>query len=451
MPVGVDGSFEMVISMSDMRTMDTILEERPDIYFSIETGPLKGFRSKTIKDILVLQTSPVTGISNTTIDLQDVTVFRDQGIYFSLEGRLCSLGGTGLSNARIAVVSDDWFRDDLIGVGHTDKTGKFRLSFTRDEFNQEWGMEKDKPRLYIVVSTWSERDQKLLAFETIEFFDLCFELGHEDLGDICLSQWAEGKPLFDPEMDHTPGWSKQVARLNIDEDLVNECLVEITPLVEQLTGWRNLLDGLHVEVTDRMGEWALKDLVPLMGLESGSFAEKCSSLLFDQCFKFAGLYSPTHHTLVVNRPLMERNNLDALKVIIGHELVHVGQFKNYPHLIEEHNARLLEFEELLNSVEDSSLEDVVAKIKTLGMQGQMQELEGYAFYIQKDFLEVHYNMATFFPHSSLFESALKTLLGVLELEAGLQQVQELKSSQYTDGADAYRQAAGIAWGPARFR
>ena len=73
--VGMDGRVEVLFSASDIRSADTPTEERPDLYIVVESGPYKGFRSTTLKDVAVIQFSSVTKTANTTHDLQDVRVY----------------------------------------------------------------------------------------------------------------------------------------------------------------------------------------------------------------------------------------------------------------------------------------------------------------------------------------------------------------------------------------
>ena len=366
--------------------------------------------------------------------------------HFSIKGRITVPQGYPLGHFRVAVVSDDWFRDDLIGVGISDAQGEFRLSFTDDEFNQDWGISKAVPKLYIVVSAGF--NGQLKGIQQFDFPHLSFEHGHEDLGDLLITEWVDGLPKANDDLDPTPGWSKQVDRLDIDVDLVKDCLVEVTPLVEQLTGWRHLLDDLKIEVVEQAGEYLIKDLADLIDIEADSFAAKIVEKILDHSAAYLGLYDPIRHTMVINKDKMEPHNLDALKVVIGHELVHVGQFKYHPELIEEHKKRFATLKSMF-SEQNLNFEELQAKFESLGFQTQMKELEGYAYYIQKDYLEAHYNLATFFEHTSIFESIIRAFMEHTLDKNQVESMTQLKAKQYIEGAQQFREHQGE--GVSRFR
>ena len=444
--VGADGRLELIFDMAAMRSFESPLETEPDVYFIVESGPFKGFRSKTYHDLEVLYQHPITGLTYTTKDMGEVTVHGDEQEYFSINGRVSTPDESDSARFRVAVVSDDWLRDDLIGVGLTDEHGAFRLSFTRDEFNQDWGIEKDLPNLYIVLS--AQFNGELKAIQRYDFPNLTFKSGHEDLGELTIDRWRNGIPLIDEDLDPTPGWSKRVERLEVDVDLVKDCLIEVTPLVEQLTGWRHLLDDLNIVVVDNAGDYLIKDFAELLNVEEDSFGAKVMKVALQHCAAFLGLYDPIRHTLIINEDMMEHHNMDALKVVIGHELVHVGQFKNHPELIEEHKLRFAELKSLFER-ETLSIEEFKEKFESFGFQSQMKELEGYAYYIQRDFLEAHYNLSTFFEHSSLIERLMKSFIQSLLGQDEIAGMTQIKVDQYVEGAELYRGRGGDE--PVRFR
>ncbi len=368
---------------------------------------------------------------------------------FRLCGTAVTPDGGLLCNLRVAVVDEDTFNHDLLGVGFTDDQGCFRLSFTRREFNQDLFESEALPDIYIVFSALFDGVFKAVAVK--RFPDLLFEGGLEDLGDVVLTQWRpEG---FEPieGADPTPGADKRVQRLDLDHDLVKHCLAEVTPLVESLTGWSGLLDDLKIDVTDELSRYVLGPVVEALGMSMGSLQGRVMGLMADQFADFLALYDPLTHTVVVHSQKAARQNLDALKVIIGHEMVHVGQFKSNPKLVERYKSMLAEVAQLeIFSQDDGSVdsEALAQAMRASPMQSVMEELEGFAYYIQRDFLEKHYNLATFFTHRSFIERLLTT--AVRAAVPASDTIAEVKRDQYVDGAERFRQNARATGQPARF-
>ena len=66
----------------------------------------------------------------------------------------------------------------------------------------------------------------------------------------------------------------------------------------------------------------------------------------------------------------------------------------------------------------------------------MTEFEGYAQYIQTDFLQKHYNIATFFPHYSAFQVVIYRIIKMFIPE--FDKFFKVKLDQYSEGLEKYR-------------
>lgn len=366
---------------------------------------------------------------------------------FRISGATVTPTGDLLCNLQVAIVDRDTVSDDLLGVGVTDDEGRFRLSFTRREFNQDLFENEALPDIAIIFS--APFDGFYRAVAVMEFPDLRFEHGQEELGDIALTSWTPEGFVPLTGVDPTPGYSKRVQRLDLDDELVRRCLAEVAPLVEAFTGWRDLLEGLKVDVTDAVTRYTVTPMLESMGFESSLTTDLMVRLVGDYAMNFMALYDPLTHTVVVHETHAARTNLDALKVVLGHELVHVGQFKNEPGLLTRYQTMIADLGKLGEQLHDGDA-DIAALAESFRespLQAVMEDLEGYAYYIQRDFLEKHYNMATFFHHRSwlewIFQGALQ------RLAPGVDTIKAVKHDQYLQGAERFRgQARGEL--PARF-
>jgi hypothetical protein len=348
---------------------------------------------------------------------------------FSLTGAVVDNRQNKIPNLRLAIVDRDPVIDDLIGVGFTDENGQFRISFTTSEFNQEWFESENKPDIYIVFSGYFDGEYRAIFRK--DFSSLKFESLSEDLGTVVIDTWDDAPEIL-IGVDPTPGYEKNINRLQVDNELVRHCLNEVTPLVENLTGWSDLLEGLSVDVTDNF-ENHMSELVDRAGMTPDPNVLKMfSKIIFNSIL---ALCDPLSNKLIVNKTKTSKLNLDALKVTMGHELVHVGQFKYHPVLITENEKSWEWLKDILEKDQSMSLKELIDKIQSSPFNNQLTRIEGYAYYIQKDFLERHYNCATFFLHRSFFEIILGTILKKFFPE--LESLADLKTNQYLEGRNIF--------------
>ncbi|MCP4442934.1 MAG: hypothetical protein GY810_28850 [Aureispira sp.] len=351
---------------------------------------------------------------------------------FKLKGKLLDTKQNKLANYFVAIADDDWLDgDDLIGLGATDENGEFKVSFLGSEFRQDMFEDEAFPDVVIVVSAMFGKERKAIFTKT--FADLKWEGKTAGLGDIIL----EGVDLENPKaldgVEAIPGGNKRGERLDIDDDMVRNCLVEVAPIVEHLTGWKGLLDDLKVEVADSLAPYMLRESLIADGIDPNSATAKFSAFFAD----FAqgpgagcGLYDPHIHTLVINRKIMSQVGIEGLKIICGHELVHVGQYKYTPGL-KAYNLNHLRS----MSVNPESFDPEEAQAKA----AYMIELEGYAKYIEEDFLhQKYYKLALLNYHASITEKIIQALVSMAMGSAKTEASKKAKANQYTEGLERYR-------------
>jgi hypothetical protein len=352
---------------------------------------------------------------------------------FRLEGRLVDDAGRGLPDLFLAFVDVDLLdADDLIGMGVTDPQGGFRLTFLATEFQQDYFESEATPDLKLIVS--AKVGEALVPVFVRDYSDLAWPAdGRVDLRSVTVKGFNPAAPVALEDEEPMPGYDKSVVRLELDDDLVRHCLAEVAPIVEKLTGWSNLLEGVNVAVADGLATFSLQQSFAKQGIDPDSFEAKLSTFIaeFGQA-SGAGcaLYDPHTHTIAINKKVMEQVGLDGLKVMCGHELVHLGQYKYTPGL-KAHNKAMLNGMEM--DPEKVDLDAVRASF------GYMHQLESYAYYIQTDFLQARfYNLATYPYHQSYLDRLLRGMVALITPNA--KETQDLKASQYTSGLEGYRTA-----------
>lgn len=308
---------------------------------------------------------------------------------FTLRGRVAFADGAPAPRVWVAVVDADPDLDDLLGVGVTGPGGEFRLSFTSEAFNQEPADNELTPDIYVVLSV--EADGGRVAVLRRDFGALRFE-GDEDLGVIALPLCAGVRPTAAPGLRVAPGAGKLVRRLRVDDAIVEVAAREVAPLVESLTGWAGLLDGVRFEIVDAFTETYRRRVGAALGRDDfdESDLERIDRVAHSCAASFVALWDSTTRVVYLHRPVLERWNVDALKVTIGHELVHVGQSLRHPELDREQAAWFADAwaRNLARPPRDPA--------PTRAMWRFMANLEGYAHYIETKFLRQVYTHAAEF-------------------------------------------------------
>lgn len=331
---------------------------------------------------------------------------------FRLRGRAVDRRGKPLAQVGLSVVDRDPLRDDLLGAGQTRDDGTFGISFTRREFNQDLGENEPLPDLELVFWSWFSGKPRVVYRRTLPV--LGFATGAEDVGDVVVETWGkEIAPLDDG--DPHAGARKSVRRLDVTPELVLHCLDEVAPMVESLTGWPDLLEDVDVKIC----EWEA-------AYPANRLWQRLAFSIAHRAMGVAAMYDPDLRTIFVNRSgVARRLNLDAVKVTLGHELVHVGQFRAHP--------------ELAAALDEAEPEEVPAIMK---------RIEGYATYIESDFLGKHYNLAMASPTEPLLDGAIRE--SVMELVPWFGSARDEKMSQYSRGLALFRGRRGPAGRPAPF-
>jgi hypothetical protein len=311
---------------------------------------------------------------------------------FTIRG-LVAYADLAPARAFVAVVDADPDLDDLIAVGTCEPDGSFRVSFTTEAFNQEPGEAEERPDVYVVVSILDAGTPVPVlhrAFGKLEFANAEME---EDLGILVLTLREGERPPPGVGLERlraAPGRGKVVKRLRLDEELVAIAAREVVAHVEQLTGWSGLLDGVRFEILDGFHDMQRARVERLLG--RGDFGAdelaRLAAVARDCDAGIAAQWDPFARVVQLNRPALERQSFDYLKLTLGHELVHAGQSRARPDLDTWVHANQAEsWKHLL-----AGTEKTVEARREAGRF--MANVEGYAFYIEEMYLRRIYTHGT---------------------------------------------------------
>lgn len=363
---------------------------------------------------------------------------------FTLKGRLLDAHGHKAPNVFLAIIDeDDLDDDDLIAIGATDDEGRFEVSFLTSEFRQDTLEFEDTPDIKIVVSAMIGDTRKAVFARSFPDLDWNWSGGGEvDLGDITLTGVDLKAPTALEGVEAIPGFDRRAVRLEIDDELVSACLAEVAPIVEKLTGWPNLLDDLKIEVVDSLAPFMIKDHLAHEGIDPESLEADILEFVTEysmQAGAGTAMYDAHTHTMLVQRQVAEQSSLEGFKLVCGHELVHVGQHKYTPGLKAYGRAQQLW---------STANPDKVHTEEGRKRMAYMTQIEGYASYIELEFLnKQYYRMALLSYKDTFCQRMLRALFSASSGE--VDQNREAKASQYVNGLDYYikRQNGSL---PARF-
>lgn len=221
-------------------------------------------------------------------------------------------------------------------------------------------------------------------------------------------------------------------KLEITDTLLEQLIGEVAPHVVQATGWDLRLDGLSSRALpkERAYEEILLGRLRAYGVHPDSstpriFIERALEYIFEG--SVLGAYQPGDEEILVVSENVDESNLDGLRVVLGHELVHRGQHVQYPELFAQVEDRLrtvvapailapetVDLQQVLNAVE------AIKPVMTL--------FESHAAYVQGYLAQVVYPRAKIEEHRTLPVLLMRLIGGQ-------------KVSQYQEGLPAIVSAA----------
>lgn len=194
-------------------------------------------------------------------------------------------------------------------------------------------------------------------------------------------------------------------KLNITSDLIQNIVNNITPLIEDLTRWQLSINTLKILVLPKNQGYEEVILGRLQGAgihidkkHPRSIIEKLLEHVLEA--NILGAYQPGTQELIIIRENVDESNIDGLKLIIGHELVHRGQHVYFKHLFDQIDERIKNTFDDINSG-TVSLKEISQQMENI--RPIMSLIESHAYYIQsvlkqnyfpKAKIESHFNVAT---------------------------------------------------------
>jgi len=169
-------------------------------------------------------------------------------------------------------------------------------------------------------------------------------------------------------------------RLDVTERLVSRLIREVVPLVEGATGWGLKIESLRSRVLpkDQGYEEVVLGRLRAAGV---AFDDDAPRSLVERLLEYVvegnvlGAYQPRTEELLIIRENVDDSNLDGLRVVVAHELVHRGQHVNHGPLFGRVDTAAREAFECI--ARGGSMREVRAKINTI--KPVMTLLESHAY------------------------------------------------------------------------
>ena len=220
-----------------------------------------------------------------------------------------------------------------------------------------------------------------------------------------------------------------MANLDVSESLVHRLVADVSPLVTHLTGWNLRAGGLGERVLSRDGcnEEIVRRRLRSAGIaalphQAGGFYELLMSRLLEE--NILAAYDHGGQEILVVRENVEQGDLDGLRIVLAHELVHRGQ-----HV--QHGALFALADSLLREVYSEAGEDggraqtARARLDRIGRI--MTLLESHAHHLEQEIKRLYLPRAT--------------VQARFDMTAFLFQVLDpQKARQYSDGLPAVAEA-----------
>jgi len=219
-------------------------------------------------------------------------------------------------------------------------------------------------------------------------------------------------------------------RLDITEGLIQTVVQDMAPLVERLTGWDLQLPTLQVRVLPKdqgYEEIVLGRMqqagVPVDPAAQRNFIERIAEYMIEETVLAA--YDPGRQTLLVVRENVDDSNLDGLRLVVAHELVHRGQHMHHPEVFTQ-------ADETVRGVCQLDLENESFRLQALEAMNKIQPLmsmlESHAMYVQNTIKRLYLPKAVIESHFNLGILLMRILAAP-------------KLAQYSDALPAVTQAS----------
>lgn len=236
-------------------------------------------------------------------------------------------------------------------------------------------------------------------------------------------------------------------RLEVNDALVRGLIWEMAPLVEQATGWRLPLDARRGRALarDQGYEEILQGRLRGIGLDPGPILPRgLLGWLIERMIEenVLAAYQPAAGEILVVRENVDDSNMDGLRLVVAHELVHAAQHRAHPELFRRIDDALREALYPLMSFEDAfdvapGIVDALEKVRPI-----MTLMESHAAYVQRALAQARFSGARIESNFNL-ATLLMRLAGRGKLAQYSEGLPEIDAAHATGTMDAlYARAAG---------
>ncbi|NUO52580.1 MAG: SEL1-like repeat protein [Polyangiaceae bacterium] len=207
----------------------------------------------------------------------------------------------------------------------------FSVAFAREALFPDGSDTSVPPKIYVVISLPTPAED---GFEPVMRYDVDLSRIDDEgrLGTITLPLRKGERPKPPPGLVCAPGDDRARKHLNLDHEIIFGASMMANVLVDQVTGWGDLLEGVRFEIVEDFAA-ATRNRFEAV-LDRSDFDAREAEIIEDagRGFPVAAMWDPFSRRVLLCRPELEQQNFGFLVVTIGHELVHVGQSKNHPEL-----------------------------------------------------------------------------------------------------------------------
>lgn len=211
-------------------------------------------------------------------------------------------------------------------------------------------------------------------------------------------------------------------KIDVTVPLIRAIVQDVSPLVEKATRWDLDIEslGLRVLPKERGYEEVLLERMKGLGIpfqEDGPRPVLARLIEYVLESTILAAYQPNTQEIQVIRENVDDSNLDGLKLVVGHELVHRGQHVQYPDLF-------LRLDEIIKDVlgffttSKADVKSLIPKMEEI--RPIMTLIESHARFIQEHLKQTYFPNAKIESHFNL-ATLLMRLFG------------KQKISQYTEG------------------
>jgi hypothetical protein len=193
-------------------------------------------------------------------------------------------------------------------------------------------------------------------------------------------------------------------KLDITERLVRETVEDMAPLVEGITGWGLELSALGVRVLpkDRGYEEIVLARIQGAGVSIDENAprniiERIVEYVVEDCLIAA--YEPSSSKMLIIAENVDDSNIDGLRLVVAHELVHRGQHLHHPEVFATLDITIRKIFSSVIITKEPGIRDIVAHVNKI--QSTMNLLESHAFYVQERLYASHFPGAQIESHFNL--------------------------------------------------